>query len=131
MAPMFRPFTRYLQFHGRAERAEFWQFVLLYFIVAFAGMAIGSSLVFATDIGSVSFLPVSLIWFVFIPPMVSVTVRRLHDCDRSGWWILLSFVPLGALVLLVLFYIREGTQGPNRFGPNERALAEAVAKSHV
>ncbi len=126
MAPMFKPFTRYMQFHGRAGQAEFWQFVLLYFIVAFAGAAIGSSLVFATDIGSIGFVPVSLIWFVFIPPMVAVTVRRLHDCNRSGWWILLSFVPLGALVLLVLFYVREGTQGPNRFGPDEKAPVPAV-----
>lgn len=127
MAPMFKPFTRYLQFHGRARRAEFWQFTLLYFIVAFVGAAIGSSLVFATDIGSIGFVLVSLLWFVFIPPMVAVTVRRLHDCDCSGWWILLSFVPFGALVLLVLFYVREGTQGPNRFGPDEKAPVPAVA----
>ena len=124
MLPMFRPFTRYVQFQGRARRAEFWQFYLLYFIVAFAGMAIGLFLDFAMNGGPVSFGLVSVIWLLFIPPMAAVTVRRLHDCDRSGWWILLSFVPFGIFALLALFYTQEGTRGPNRFGPDQKTWIE-------
>ena len=126
MPPMFTPLARYVQFNGRARRAEFWQFCLLYFIVAFAGAAIGLFLEFTMDGGPASFTLVSLIWLLFIPPVIAVTVRRLHDCDRSGWWILLSFVPFGVFALIALFYVREGTRGPNRFGPDEKVPVEAV-----
>lgn len=128
MSPMFKPFTRYLQFDGRARRAEFWQFYLLYFMVAVAGVVIGHMLDFVTGNpgGPIGFTIYVLIWLTFIPPIIAVTVRRLHDCDRSGWWIFLSFVPFGILVLILLFYVREGTQGPNRFGPDEKAHDEAV-----
>jgi uncharacterized membrane protein YhaH (DUF805 family) len=123
MAPMFKPFTRYLQFQGRATRAEFWQFYLLYFVVATVGMIVGHSLDFLAGDpnGQVGFAIFAPIWLVFMPPIISVTVRRLHDCDRSGWWIFLSFVPFGVLVLILAFYVREGTLGPNRFGPDEKA----------
>ncbi len=123
MAPMFKPFTRYLQFQGRATRAEFWQFYLLYFIVAIVGVIVGHSLDFLAGDpnGQIGFAIFALIWLVFVPPIIAVTVRRLHDCDRSGWWIFLSFVPFGVLVLILVFYVREGTRGSNRFGPDEKA----------
>jgi uncharacterized membrane protein YhaH (DUF805 family) len=58
---------------------------------------------------------------VFIPNL-AVAVRRLHDQDKSGWWILIGFVPLiGGIWLLILYFI-EGTRGPNRFGPDPKAL---------
>lgn len=69
-------------------------------------------------------LTVLCVWnlFVFIPNL-AVTVRRLHDTDRSGWTILLALIPLiGPLILLVFFFI-EGTRGPNRFGPDPKAPA--------
>jgi uncharacterized membrane protein YhaH (DUF805 family) len=64
---------------------------------------------------------------VFIPNL-AVSVRRLHDSDRSGWWILIAFVPfIGGIWLLVL-YLLSGTPGPNRFGPDPKAgTAEAQA----
>jgi uncharacterized membrane protein YhaH (DUF805 family) len=58
---------------------------------------------------------VSLVFLlVFLLPALAVAVRRLHDCDRSGWFYLLAFVPFGGLVLLV-FFAQEGTPGPNRY----------------
>jgi uncharacterized membrane protein YhaH (DUF805 family) len=57
-----------------------------------------------------------------------VSVRRLHDIDRSGWWLLLGGIPIGNLVLLV-FHCLRGTPGPNRFGPApDFALAPALAR---
>ncbi len=56
-------------------------------------------------------------------PYLAVSVRRLHDIDRGGWWLLISLVPLiGALVLLV-FAVQDGTAGENRFGPNPKETA--------
>jgi uncharacterized membrane protein YhaH (DUF805 family) len=55
-----------------------------------------------------------------ILPSIAVTVRRLHDTDRSGWWYLLVFLPvIGGLVILV-FMLLDGTPGSNRFGPNPK-----------
>ena len=50
-------------------------------------------------------------------PGLAVSARRLHDTDRSGWWLLIAFIPLiGSLVLLDIFMVQPGTEGPNRFG---------------
>ena len=60
-------------------------------------------------------------------PSIAVAVRRLHDTDRSGWWILLGFIPIIGGIVLLVFYVLEGTQGPNRFGPDPKAAAAAPA----
>ncbi len=59
----------------------------------------------------------SLIIFI---PALAVVIRRLHDTDRSGWWILISIVPLIGMIVLLVFYVSEGTRGPNRFGPDPK-----------
>ena len=64
----------------------------------------------------VYFLVYTLILFV---PFLAVNVRRLHDVDKSGWWLLIHFVPFGPLVLLV-FFCQDGDSGPNRYGPNPK-----------
>jgi uncharacterized membrane protein YhaH (DUF805 family) len=51
-------------------------------------------------------------------PTVSVAIRRLHDSDRTGWWYLLIFVPLIGWIILLIWYVTKGTDGPNRFGPD-------------
>ncbi len=57
-------------------------------------------------------------------PSIAVSVRRLHDIDRTGWWVLLSFVPLIGAIVLLVFAVQEGTPGDNRYGPNPKtALA--------
>ena len=61
-----------------------------------------------------------------IIPGVAVTIRRLHDTDRSGWAILWGLVPLIGALLLILFYVTEGTRGPNRFGADPKG-GEATA----
>ena len=54
-------------------------------------------------------------------PGLAVAVRRLHDVDRSGWWLLLAFVPLIGIIVLIVWWCTEGTRGPNRFGPDPKA----------
>jgi uncharacterized membrane protein YhaH (DUF805 family) len=58
-------------------------------------------------------------------PSLAVSVRRLHDIDRSGWWILIALVPLIGTIVLLVFALLEGTAGPNRYGPNPK---EATAR---
>lgn len=138
---MLMPLRRYADFSGRSQRKEFWMFQLLNLIV----MAICMTIIFSSvpwgeiaaqnnqngkfaaesagvqpDIGPLFWIGFILLflWILgtFIP-MLAVTVRRLHDQDKSGWWWLLNFVPFGAYVLIAFFCI-EGTKGPNQYGPD-------------
>lgn len=97
---------------------------------SYGGLSSGSSwsgnidpFMLLEELGSGGWILLALLclWslIVFIPAL-AVVIRRLHDTDRSGWWILISLVPLiGGLVLFV-FYLIEGTRGPNRFGPDPK-----------
>ena len=57
---------------------------------------------------------------VFVPTL-AVVVRRLHDTDRSGWWILIALIPLVGAIVLLVFLILKGNEGDNRFGPDPKA----------
>lgn len=114
-------FSKYVDFSGRAARSEYWWFVLLIvlgnLVLSFVDAAIFGS--------TVDGQPVSIlggIWsLALLLPAITVGVRRLHDRDMSGWWLLLSLIPvLGALVLL-FFFVQSGTAGTNRFGPDPLA----------
>jgi uncharacterized membrane protein YhaH (DUF805 family) len=54
-------------------------------------------------------------------PSIAVAMRRLHDTDRSGWWLLIAFIPFIGSIVLLIFFVLEGTRGPNRFGPDPLA----------
>lgn len=123
---MFMPYRRYADFSGRSRRMEYWMFALLSAIVAFVSiilMAIGGGLGEAVEAapGPLFWLGAALIiiWGIgSIIPSIAVQVRRFHDQDRSGWMVLLGFIPyVGGLIVLV-FMCLEGTRGPNRFGPD-------------
>ncbi|WP_447905640.1 DUF805 domain-containing protein [Stenotrophomonas sepilia] len=116
MHKMMVPLTRYAQFTGRAGRSEFWWFQLfimiisipLYLLSFYAGYSGSQGLALVvTGLGVV-------MWLAFVLPSIAATIRRLHDTDRSGWWLLLGFVPFVSLVLLV--FLLPGTPGGNRFG---------------
>jgi len=117
MHKMMVPLTRYAQFTGRAGRSEFWWFQLfimiisipLYLLSFYAGYSGSQRLALVvTGLGVV-------MWLAFVLPSIAATIRRLHDTDRSGWWLLLGFVPFVSLVLLVCLLL-PGTPGGNRFG---------------
>jgi len=108
---------KYADFTGRASRPEYWWYVLAV-VIAFVVARILES-IFGVAHLFYSYGPLSaLLWIATIVPSLAVGARRLHDTDRSGWWLLLALLPiLGGLILLV-FMIISGTRGPNRFGPD-------------
>ncbi|WP_343653118.1 DUF805 domain-containing protein [Stenotrophomonas sp.] len=117
MHKMMIPLKRYTQFNGRASRSEFWWFQLFILIVSIPSYILSF---IAGYTGSQSLALVStglglVMGLVFLLPCLAVSVRRLHDTDRSGWWLLLGFVPFASLVLLV-FLVLPSTPGDNRFG---------------
>ncbi|EMJ9773831.1 DUF805 domain-containing protein [Morganella morganii] len=114
----------YFNFKGRARRKEYWMFTLI-------NNAIIVSLYLATlyfsDLYSRDFNTISLVLTVFFViyiivtfiPSLSVTVRRLHDTGRSGWWLLALLIPFGGIIIFV-FSCLDSHPGDNRFGPNPK-----------
>jgi uncharacterized membrane protein YhaH (DUF805 family) len=105
---------KYADFGGRARRSEFWFFALFNILVQLVAGAL-DAVIFgsATIFGAVAALAMLL-------PGIAVGARRLHDTGRSGWWLLIAFVPLIGGLLLIYFYILQGDAGPNRYGEDPR-----------
>ena len=120
-------YRNYVNFRDRAPRSEYWWFVLFNIIVSIivglVEMKLGlASGIMAMGDGSMSASfaggPLSIIWALAnILPGIGVSVRRLHDTDRSGWWLLIGLIPLIGAIVLLVFMCSRGTAGPNRFGP--------------
>jgi uncharacterized membrane protein YhaH (DUF805 family) len=107
-------FANYVNFSDRACRSEYWYWVLFYNIGVLASAAIDTWIVGLPIIATIFILATIL-------PTLSVAVRRLHDLDRSGWWILLDLVPLVGWIILLIWFCTKGTDGPNRFGAERLA----------
>ena len=105
-------FSKNVTFSGRARRAEYWWFILATILVSIVLGVIDGLLGLGGEFGLLS-----NIWSlaVFLPSLAA-GARRLHDTDRSGWWMLISFLPLIGLIVLIVFFAQKGTDGPNRFG---------------
>jgi uncharacterized membrane protein YhaH (DUF805 family) len=105
-------FSKYVSFDGRAPRSEYWYWILFIFAVLVILFGIG-----AAAQSSVISIVAMLFDLAIILPTISVTVRRLHDTDHSGWWWWIAFVPIVGGFWLLYFMVIAGTPGPNRFGP--------------
>jgi len=103
-------FSKYATFIGRASRPEFWWFALFNIIASLVTGTIDQAL-FGYEVLSIVYGLAVLI------PGLAVAVRRLHDTDRSGWWLLIGLVPVIGWIVLVYWYASEGTPGANQFGP--------------
>ena len=118
---------KYAVFSGRARRAEFWYFVLFSTII---------SIVLAILDGSIGATPEDVPWdpmgdiltniynLAILIPSIAVSTRRLHDVDKSGWWQLLHFVVLIGSIVLLVWMVKSGTHGPNRFGEDPKQDGE-------
>lgn len=113
--------SKYATFQGRAARPEYWWWVLATLIL-FIALAVVDGALFAPMMGFEAFSedagqPLSfLASLALLLPNLAVSVRRLHDTDRSGWWLLLAIIPIIGSLVLLFFMIQRGTDGANRFG---------------
>ena len=103
---------QYAGFRGRARRSEYWWFVL-FFVLVYLGAALIDGILFGFPL-----LVVGVLLGLFVPNL-AVSVRRLHDTNRSGWWLLLNLVPFGGIVVLV-FQCLDSDMGPNQYGPSPK-----------
>ncbi|WP_247749566.1 DUF805 domain-containing protein [Pseudoalteromonas viridis] len=110
---------KYAVFNGRARRKEYWLFMLCNIIVTIVLGLVDMTLGLYSEESGFGLLS-GLYALAVIIPSIALSIRRLHDTGRSGWWILISLVPvIGPLVLLV-FYVMDSTPGDNDYGPNPK-----------
>ncbi|PHM36321.1 DUF805 domain-containing protein [Xenorhabdus innexi] len=106
----------YADFSGRARRKEYWMFYLFHML---AFLVVG---ILAAILGDTFGAILYVIYFLgTIIPSLAVTVRRLHDSNRSGWWFLLCFVPVAGIVVFI-FTVLEGTEGSNDYGADPKGM---------
>ena len=111
---------KYAVFSGRARRKEYWFFVLWYVIITI-GLAILDAML-GLRIGNAGVLQTLYALAVLIPS-ISVTVRRLHDTGRTGWWVLIVLVPIVGFIVLLVFMVLDTQPGNNEYGPSPKAAA--------
>ncbi len=108
-----RAMSNYATFSGRSSRAEYWKFILFGIIIAIV-LAIIDLSIFGPY---AEFQPISTLWsLAVILPNLAIGARRLHDINKSGWWLLIILVPLIGAILLLVWYCQRGDDRPNDFG---------------
>ena len=116
---------KYAVFDGRARRMEYWMFILFNIIIT-AVLALIDSLI-GTIIRQGGFgLLQGLYDLAVLIPSIAVTVRRLHDTGRTGWWILIGLIPVIGGIVLLIFMLLDSEPGENQYGPNPKTQ-EAIA----
>jgi uncharacterized membrane protein YhaH (DUF805 family) len=115
-------FSNYVRFSSRSSRSEYWYWILFFYI----GLIVAGMIDWVLGITAI----IGLFWLATVLPTLALSVRRLHDLDRSGWWIFLALIPIVGAIVLIIWHCTRGTVGPNRFGPDPLTaggLAHAAA----
>jgi uncharacterized membrane protein YhaH (DUF805 family) len=103
----------YVGFQGRARRKEYWMFVVISFVISI----ILEVLQRALHLGQ---LLTSLYSLAVLLPSIAVSMRRLHDTGRTGWWILIGIIPIIGTIILLVFMFLDSEEGENKYGPNPK-----------
>jgi uncharacterized membrane protein YhaH (DUF805 family) len=104
-------FNNYVNFSGRAQRSAFWWWAVFVIIVDIIVFIVDRVILGGPVLAWIAFLALIL-------PGLAISVRRLHDLDRSGWWLLIVLIPLVGLIVLLIWYCMRGTPAPNQYGPD-------------
>ena len=113
------PLRKYADFSGRARRKEYWMYALMLFVALLVLGMVETMLGLGGTVGPYGLLTIVLLLGTLIPS-IAVGVRRLHDTGRSGWWMLIGLVPVVGGIVLLIFYVLDGTRGPNEYGPDPK-----------
>ena len=118
----FEVLKKYAVFSGRARRKEYWYFCL-FNILAYILLIVIDHLIGTFNSRAGIGLLEGLYSLAVLLPGIGVTVRRLHDTNRSGWWIFIVLVPLIGAIVLLVFTVQDSQPGENQYGPNPKAAA--------
>jgi Predicted membrane protein len=117
----FEVLKKYVAFYGRARRTEFWMFVLINTII---GIVLSTLVAVTNRFGL--FVAIQYLYsLAVLLPGLGVTVRRLHDTGKSGWFILLGLIPLVGEIILIVFCAQDSQPGANTYGENPKVIANA------
>ena len=120
---------QYADFSGRARRKEFWMFTLFNMIIVTVAGGIAALLVimgistlktWMPIIGYILLAVLSLYYLAIFIPSLAISVRRLHDIGKSGWWFLIVFVPLVGWIVLIIFFLFDSQPSANKWGTNPK-----------
>ncbi|WP_115717360.1 DUF805 domain-containing protein [Gallaecimonas mangrovi] len=115
-------FRKYADFSGRARRQEYWMFGLFNLLIIVAIMV----LIQVTQEPRLAIIELVYALVVLIPSL-SLTVRRLHDTGRSGWWILIQMIPLAGGIIFLVFMCSDSHPGTNLYGPNPKGISNGLS----
>jgi uncharacterized membrane protein YhaH (DUF805 family) len=104
---------KYAVFNGRARRKEYWMFFLFNIIITLV-LGVVEGLVGSPGVVGMVYTLAVLI------PGIAVSIRRLHDTDRSGWWLLIGLIPIIGAIVLIVFMVQDSTSGENQYGSNSK-----------
>lgn len=116
----FEVIKKYIVFSGRASRSEYWYFILFNLLIGMVLGGIESVIGISGDDAGPLVRFYSL--FIFLPAW-TVAVRRLHDTNRSGWWLLIHLIPVIGTIVFIIFAIEDSTPGDNDYGRNPKILS--------
>jgi uncharacterized membrane protein YhaH (DUF805 family) len=112
---------KYAVFNGRARRKEYWYFALFNLIISIVLAIVDNMLGSFSSGAGIGLLGGIYSLAIFIPGLAG-SVRRLHDTDRSGWWLLIFLIPLIGAIVLLIFMLQDSTPGGNTYGENPKEL---------
>ena len=113
--------SKFADFSGRARRREYWTFALVNCLIALLLLILG--LAFGEDSPASNIL-VTIFYLIMLVPNLSVSVRRLHDIGKSGWWLFIGLVPLVGSLLLLVWSFMDSEEGENQYGENPKGGKE-------
>ncbi|WP_462322068.1 DUF805 domain-containing protein [Halochromatium sp.] len=116
---------KYAVFTGRARRKEYWYYFLINFLIITVLLLIDNLLGTLDQEAGMGLLSGIYALAVLIPG-IAVAVRRLHDSNRTGWWVLIALIPIIGPIILIFLLIQDSTAGNNRFGPNPKEAGAEV-----
>lgn len=115
----FTVWERHADFDGRSRRCEYWYFILFNF---FAFL-----IVWTIDLVLGTRIPYFVYALAAFVPSLAVHIRRLHDTNRSGWWLLGWLIPVIGWIVMIVFYCQDSQPGDNRFGPDPKVSFASAA----
>ncbi len=106
---------KYAMFSGRSRRTEYWMFTLFNIIISVVLSVVDGV------VGTMGIL--SMVYFIAIlVPSLAVSIRRLHDTDRSGWWLLVGLIPFVGAIILLVFMVQDSQPSQNQYGENPKGV---------
>ena len=120
MSWFFKVYANYANFRGRASRSEYWYFILFYLIVFFI-LAFIDGIIVLYSMNGIGLLSGIFALASFIP-MLALLIRRIHDTGNTGWWWLISFVPVIGFFVILFFALKDSEEGTNEYGANPKGV---------